>query len=222
MAISVVGSFSASHPASATTAHTMTITNAGDLVVIFLAVANGTGIVPTALTGNNGVGALSSTASVYDAGTGAAARLFYGPCPNSGSTTFTPSYSATPPSDCQYDAREFTAGFGTATVWTLDTSNTQVNATTPVFPSLTAAGTGELYVGGMAVQAQGLAGTTSGFTYDVDTAYTDILAYNPNASGTLTPNAGQSGGTRGITAAALITASTSYASPYRSSYSSYF
>ena len=65
------------------------------------------------------------------------------------------------------------------------------SSTTVAMPSLTPAGTGELYFGYSAVAGTAVAGTTSGVTYAV-TAEANVAAYDPGVSGALSPAPTQS------------------------------
>ena len=93
----------------------------------------------------------------------------------------------------EYEAQEFTAGLGSGTTWSLDTTGHQENAssTTVTYPSLTPAGAGELYYGFADMPSTPAAGSTAGFTY-FTTADSNQIAYNPDAgSGSVQPTSTQ-------------------------------
>ncbi|MEO9180359.1 MAG: RHS repeat-associated core domain-containing protein, partial [Acidimicrobiales bacterium] len=83
--------------------------------------------------------------------------------------------------------------FGAGASWTTDTSgvtNSATSATPVALPSLTPSGTGELYFGLADVDNGGVAGTSSGFTYEFTPA-NNIVAFNPDVSSTVSPTASQ-------------------------------
>jgi len=82
----------------------------------------------------------------------------------------------------EYEAQEFTDGLGSGTTWSLDTTghSETVSSATVTYPSLNAAGAGELYYGFADMPSAPAAGMTSGFTY-FTTADANQTAYNPAA-----------------------------------------
>jgi len=90
-------------------------------------------------------------------------------------------------------AQEFTSGQGANTDWVLDTSatlNSTSSQTNISLPSLTSAGSSELYVGYARTTKTVSSGSTPGFTYS---AYLhDLYTYNPSITGTTAPTASQS------------------------------
>jgi hypothetical protein len=109
-------------------------------------------------------------------------------------------------------------------VWTIDDVNTTSNgsSTTVTYPTLNADGLGELYAGCALCQAQGLTGSTSGFTYSIDPNFTNVFAHNGNASGTLSPTATQTPSASAASAAILMTATLPTNPPYESQYLGFF
>ena len=108
-------------------------------------------------------------------------------------------------------AQEFSSSTGSSTTWALDVAGnatTSSNSTTVTMPTLSPAGSGELYVDYSAVDNSGSAGSTTGFTYDV-TSEGSIFAYDPSVSSSVTPIASQSPTGTYTETAALLTASSS-------------
>src|SRR6185312_13177821 len=96
-------------------------------------------------------------------------------------------------SDVELVAQEFTAGLGSATVWAKDAAAGQNNAssTSIAYPSLTASGPGELYVGYARSPYSESAGSTPGFTYH-QSLEANTVVFDPSVSGTAAPTATQS------------------------------
>jgi hypothetical protein len=90
-------------------------------------------------------------------------------------------------------AQEFTAGLGSSTTWSKDSSagqeNTTVSTNVP-FPMLTASTASELYFGYAWVPEMAVSGSANGVTYDV-TADNNVVCFDPSVSSTLTPVAAQ-------------------------------
>ena len=106
-------------------------------------------------------------------------------------------------------AQEYSSSAGASTRWTADTfasaSNDGSSASVD-FPSLTASGSGELYVGyGAVYPGVGVAGSTPGVTYHV-TSENDLYVYDTDVSGTIAPTATQSPAGESVTTGALLTA----------------
>ena len=120
-------------------------------------------------------------------------ELWYGTVTSTGASTITFSWSGTLSNGIEYSAQEYTAGLGSATVWAADKTGTVngASSTSVPFPSLTATGSGELYVGFSVVANTASTGSTTGFTYDV-TSDGNALTYDTNVSGTVAPTATQS------------------------------
>ena len=139
-------------------------------------------------------------------------EIWYGKVTTTGSSTITFTWSSSVSGHTtEYDAQEFTAGLGSNTVWSVDTTATHngSSSTSVAFPSLTPSGSDELYFG-YAVEANtASAGSTSGFTYGV-TAEGNVVAYDPNVSGTVSPTASQS--PAGVSSSIAVLTSVSNAS----------
>lgn len=223
MAITTTGSFLNATSTSVSTI-TATVANIGDLCVMFVANVDNT-ITPTAMTGTNSMGTFSRIGPVGNGTIGASGALFWAKAGATGSSVLTATFSASLGTNGrQFDGWMFTAGLGAGTVWTVDDQNTASNgsSTTITYPTLSAGGTGELYAGCALPQLQGLDGATSGFTYNHDTTFTNVFAYNPNASGTISPTAGQTPAGSAVSAAVLFTAAMPNNPPYMSQYAGFF
>lgn len=222
MAISPTGSFLQLNSTSATSIP-VTVANAGDLCVLFIANQN-SAIVPTSMAGTNSMGAFQSTAALVFSG-GYVVRLFWATAGATGLSTVTTTWSGTIGANPrQWDGRMFTAGTGASTIWDVDASGTRTTAasTTVLYPSLVAAAAGELYVGGALVSATGAAGATSGFSYDVDAGFTNVFAYNANVGpGTFAPAAVDSTAGEASACAAILSVRAQRAAPFLSQYNSY-
>src|ERR1700681_659502 len=123
-------------------------------------------------------------------------EIWYGVVTATGSSTITFNLSADISGhNAEYEAQEFTAGFGAGTMWTLDTTGVQENpssTTTVTYPSLTPAGGGELYFGFADMPMPPSNGSTPGFTYTT-TLDANQVAYNPaSGAGTVQPTSSQS------------------------------
>jgi RHS repeat-associated protein len=109
--------------------------------------------------------------------------------------------------------QEYSSGLGANSSWEIDHTNS-VNSTTSstnvALPSMTATGSNELYVGYGMVSNAGVAGSTSGFTYDV-TSTNNLYVYNTSLTGTGAPTATQSPTGTYVAVAALLRATTATA-----------
>ena len=110
----------------------------------------------------------------------------------------------------EYTSQEFTAGLGANTVWSVDNGQAESlngpSSTTVPYPTLTSSGSGDLYYGYAGMPNYGSAGSTSGFTYDVTTGE-NVVCYDTDVSGTVSPTASQSPAGQSEIVAALLTAS---------------
>ena len=73
--------------------------------------------------------------------------------------------------------------------------------------TLTPSGPGELYVGYARIANTGVAGSTSGFTYDVTTPNGNLFTFNPSVSGPVAPAASQTSAGTSLAVAVLLKAS---------------
>ena len=206
-ALSAVGSLASAH-GSALSTLSVSPQNAGDILAIgIMGQSSSTTGDVTGLSGG-GVTTWHKVQQYYGA-TGNDTEVWYGVITTTGSSTITFSWSGTLTGHAvEYASQEFTAGFGDATVWGVDTSGTHDSAssTTVTFPSLTPGGSGELYFGYSVVDNTASAGSTSGFSYAV-TADANVIAYDTNVSSAVTPTASQSPAAVAGSAAVLLTAS---------------
>lgn len=179
----------------------------GDLMVLTVSTDNSTPPTVTSVTG----GGVSdwSLAQRFDDTTNALlnAEIWYGTISTTGSSTITATISGFS-NFTDLTAQEFSAG-GAAT-WSVDTGGGCSTLGTPwSYPSLTAAGSGELYYG---VAIRNNSGTlsgngTTGFTYEGSSfGNGDLVAYDADASGTIQPTGiNSAGGSYEDTVAALFT-----------------
>lgn len=185
-----------------------TVANVGDLLVVSVTSVPAS-VTITGCSGNNSLGVMSSTANVSDSPINVSQRLFWATAGATGTVTITPTYSGTS-TQVQFDGWMFTAGLGAGTVWTTDASNTNIptGSTTMNYPTLTASGSGELYVGCACPGGTGAAGSTSGYSYNVDSVFTCVFCYNLNVSGSQSPTATETNTGDKTAVGAIISAST--------------
>ena len=201
--ISAVGSFTSKTGSITTMA--VTTQHLGDVFVVFAQRASG-----TTLTAVSGGGVTTWHKAVQFTGSvGADDELWYGTITSTGSSTITFTWSTSITGHtAEYGAQEFTAGLGASTVWSLDKTDTLNGAsgTSIPFPSLTPAGTGELYFGYTVPNDTAVAGSTTGFAYTV-TPEDNIATYDTTVSGTVAPTASQSPASTSSSVALLLAAS---------------
>lgn len=122
------------------------------------------------------------------------ASVFAGKVTAAGSATATLTLSGSP-SNLRVAGQEFSTTAGT---WVLDSQGNLDNAGTSALPSLTPAGSGELYFGFFFNVSNASAGSTSGYTYTADSHGNDMI-YNPACTGAIqSPTTGDSGNAIGI------------------------
>ncbi len=189
-AISAVGSLATAEGSGLTTLSVDPQT-AGDL----LGVSALTSTSSLTVSSISGGGVATWTKAVqFDGSIGGDEEIWYGKVTTTGSSSITFTWSGSVTSHTQeYSAQEFTAGLGSATVWSLDKTGTVNNSssTSVSYPSLTPSGSGELYFGYSCIYNTPSAGSTTGFSYAM-TAENNLIAYNPNVSGAVSPTASQS------------------------------
>jgi hypothetical protein len=179
--ISAVGSY----VTGSGTTLAFTAAHVGDMLMFYC--YEGVSTVTTSGTG-------TTTAWSVISGTGT--QLWWAVVTGTGSMTITLGFSV-PYSSCQ----EFSPGSALATdyTWSVDgsqhgnaTGTSSVNPNTISLPSLTATGSNELYYGIFESSWNVSAGSTAGFTYNLQ-ASTNYFGqcYNPSANGTLAPTAQQ-------------------------------
>ncbi|HSX06188.1 MAG TPA: hypothetical protein VLG92_00520 [Candidatus Saccharimonadia bacterium] len=125
---------------------------------------------------------------------GSEATVFTGTVSTTGSATATLSFNGTP-ATIRAAGQEFHSSVGT---WTLDQQGTLDSSGTSALPSLTPAQSGELYFGFFFDSNANVAGSTSGYTYGVD-SHNNGVAFNPSCSGsTQSPTMGDANNTFGL------------------------
>jgi hypothetical protein len=181
--------------------------NKGDLVLLFVRIQSTT-ITITGITGGSSTG-WAKVANTSDSGRGWSGELWMATATAVGAANATITYSsAIGVINVLRTTTHWTAGLGPATTWTIDDFGAvdKVAANTTIdYPSLTAEGSGELYVGHCLVNGSGVAGATSGFTYANDTN-ADQIAYNTSVTGTVDPSATHSGSGNSFTVAGVFAA----------------
>ena len=121
------------------------------------------------------------------------------------------SWSGTAPGDF-VAGHEFSSTVGS---WALDTQGHVDSSGTNTWASLTPAGAGELYFGYCADAGSAAAGSTSGYTYEVD-AQSNGLAFNPACTGSAqAPVWGDAGQAFGVMVLVKETAAAFTAPPNR-------
>lgn len=191
MTFAAVGSFFQA------TASTFTLTPAavGDLILVeVLNTTNNTVYASSLASSNVTWVTLGHYLGVSD--TSRAATLFSGTVTAASSATVTVTWSGTAPANIRIAGQEFSSTLGG---WALDKSGHIDTATgTNTWASLTPAGAGELYFGFTNDIGTATAGTTSGYTYDVD-VHSNGMAFNPACtSAAQAPVWGDSGSSLGM------------------------
>jgi RHS repeat-associated protein len=142
-------------------------------------------------------------------------ELWLGTVTTTGSSTITVTFSASVSSkQTELDAQEYQSSIGSSTTWALDVAgnaSTTSSSTVVNLPPLTPTGSSELYVDYTPVDNLAVAGSTTGFTYDV-TSSGSLFAYDPSVSAAVSPTAAQTPAGSYVEAAALLTATGSSSS----------
>jgi hypothetical protein len=131
----------------------------------------------------------------FDGSVGADEEIWFGKVTSTGASTVTFKWSSSITGHtAEYGVQEFTAGLGTNTVWTLDTTGTLNNVSSSLapFPPLEPSQPASLYFGYSALAYSSTGGSTAGFTTYKTTAENNVIAYDTNALGLVTPSTGQS------------------------------
>lgn len=203
--ITAVGSLATRAGTGLTTLATSART-VGDAVVLAVKASSATASVASI----SGGGATTWTKlSSYLDSTSHDNELWLGTLSSTGNSTIAVSFSSSvASSDVDLNAQEFSSGFGSSSVWAKDTAGAQSNpsSTTLGYPSLTPAGSAELYFGYGRGPNTLSAGTTAGFTY-VGTADGNLVTYNPVVSASSAPSATQSPAGTSASIGALISVS---------------
>jgi RHS repeat-associated protein len=203
--ISAVGSL-AEASGNGTTTLSVDPQHVGDAFVLST-MAVSTGVSVSSVSG--GGATWSKLTSAVDSSNGAEEELWLGTITTTGTSTITVTYSSgISGTASSLDAQEFSSSTGSSTSWTKDVAGTSADttsSTTVAFPSLTPTGSAELYAGYANVANSASAGSTSGFTYDLD-GYSNPFIFNPSVSSAVAPSAAQSPAGTSEALGALITA----------------
>lgn len=191
MAITVVGGLD-SATGTALTSLTLTASCSVGSVRVFRSKANSTTISPSSLSGGN-VTTWTQGAGPSNDNQGTVARhsIWYGTCTSAGTTAITVTWSASITGIAtDLDCQTFDAG-NTATTWARDGSALAIvnnaSSTTITYPSGTAAGTGELYVGYARASTGGAYGNPTGGTSRTDANGNPAIYLLNAGSGTVAP-----------------------------------
>ena len=155
--------------------------HAGDSFVLAVQL-NTSGV---SVTGVSGGGA--TWHKLTNAGSNPVAELWLGTVAATGASTITVTYSGSVTSTyIDLEAQEYTNGAGSTTTWSQDVVGSSNNPSSTVvnFPTFTPSAARELYAGFAVVSQTGLAGTTSGFTYDVTSPAPSVSSVSPNTGST--------------------------------------
>jgi hypothetical protein len=180
-------------------------TTVGDALVLTVRISAASATV-TSVTGG---GANWIQVGSYQDSTSSGLEIWLGTVTATGPSTLSVGYSSSVSSSgVELVAQEFTAGLGSASVWTKDVAAGQTNpsSATIASPSLSAANAGELYVGYSRSPGQVLAGSTPGVTYD-PTALGNMFLFDPSVTGTLAPASQNSPASTSSAIGALIAVS---------------
>jgi RHS repeat-associated protein len=184
--------------------------NVGDALVLSVGIAGAYAEGVTVVSVSGGGSTWQRLTADTDTGSGINSELWMGTVTTTGNSTITVTYSVN--ASLNYEelaAQEYSSAAGASTTWSVvafGQSNHNTASTTVTFPSLTASTSGELYVGySFLYEGAGVAGSTSGVTYDVTSA-NNLYVYDTNVTGTLSPTASASPAAQSVSAGAVIEA----------------
>jgi hypothetical protein len=146
----------------------------GDLILIEVVNRVSTAVTATALSSSNVTWSAFGASFAGTANT-MTAQVFAGKVTSASSATVTVTWSGIAPTTFYIAGQEFSS---TAGSWALDAQGDIDSAGTNTWASLTPAGPGELYFGYAFDSGSATAGSTSGYTYDVDSA-SNGCGFNP-------------------------------------------
>jgi RHS repeat-associated protein len=183
----------------------------GDALVLAVGVFS-PGSTVSSVSGGGSTGWTKVSGTTADGGD---TELWLGTVSTTGSSTVTVTFSSSVSSkQTELDAQEYQSSIGSSATWALDVAGnagTTTSSTVVNLPPLTPTGSNELYVDYTPVDNLAVAGSTSGFTYDV-TSSGSLFAYDPSVSASVSPTAGQTPAGSYVEAAALLTATGSSSS----------
>jgi RHS repeat-associated protein len=189
--ISAVGSL-ANTAGTGVTTLSVSPQHSGDLMALLI--KDSSSSITTSSVSGGGVSTWTRAEGPYTGYASHDLELWTGTVTTTGSSTVTVTFSGSVSSiHTGISAQEFSASSGSSTTWGIDTGAGKSNAssTTVTYPTLTPAGSGELYFGYAVVANTGSGGSTSGFTYATSTDG-DVAAYDTSVSSSVTPTASQS------------------------------
>lgn len=176
------------------TTFSLTTTTTGDFVMVEICTNNhpATAVSSTKCTWTQagttvGPLTLGGTGTFYN-------NVWVGTVNSTGSDTVTVSFGTNPAGNCRFDAREFHASSGHVY---FDVQGTLNSAGTANWPTLTPAHSNELYWGWCEDSGSAVAGSTSGFVYEID-SNSNASGYNLSVSSAFTPVWGDSGMVAGL------------------------
>lgn len=210
MAITATGTFN-STSGTALATQSVTSANAGDLAVLAVLVTS-TAASITSIANGTADGGGWSRKLTYLGLTSTTLEVWTARVGTPGTVNADITWSSVGGAFVDIGRRCYTAGLGASTVWALDgTASGQDNGatTTCAFPSKTAAGSGELYLGfGFGNNFPLVAGATSGVVYNVTSA-DNMFLHHVSVSGSLAPVTGTHSSQTSASLGMLLTASAS-------------
>jgi hypothetical protein len=169
----------------------------GDLILLEIIQITNATVTVTGVSSSNVTWVQMGSGATYSQGANVGtAALFAGKVTSTSAATVTISWSGTTPATIFADGQEFSSTVGS---WLLDVQGNLNSASgTSTWPSLTPRAAKELYFGFGFDTGTAVAGSTTGFTYDVD-SHGNGVAFNPAcAVSAQAPVWGDSGFTFGI------------------------
>lgn len=165
-------------------------TTAGNMVVMFTVLGSTTNHV-TGITGG-GCGTWAQIGAPITSTQGVTAQMWWGTVATAGTANATLTFnSSIGTTSRQFCWQQFSAGLGSTTLWSVDTSGQLSNPTqtTVTWPTLTPSSSPRLYVG-FVHGGQVTVGTTAGYTYQKMASggsVGELILYNLAVSATTTP-----------------------------------
>lgn len=184
----------------------VTTTTLGDLLVMFTAIASST-ISVTGITGGGCGTWIQVGTPVTNVNT---LQMWYGTTATVGTANATVTFSAAIGSVSRiFSYQKFSAGLGSTTIWSVDTSSHLSNTTSTAvtYPTLTPSSGTDLYVGLSQASSAATSGSTAGYTYQHISATTfELMVYNLAVTAASHPASTQATAGISITTAGLFTA----------------